>query len=165
MVWRKMMCCVAALLIAGMLVQPASAASYTAYDGTISSTYTTLFRDIVGQVGVLDNYVFFRSGQYEYILVAGDLTYEQDIFTAETATEYKIITNNQYTSQYIYSVTEITDFNFAPGTTLIYSNLGSFPDLVDRGEFYSFATLVLALIALCMFLIRSIFSFTWRRRS
>ena len=151
--------------LAGMvpMALPASAASYNAYDGNLSTTYITIFRDIVGKVSLLDDYVFFRSGQYEYLLVSGDLEFSGGSFTGQTVTVYRIVTDSAYSSTYSYFQTEEIDFSLSPGSGLVYSNLGAYPDLIDRTSLYSFASLILLLACVCMYLVRSIFSFTLRR--
>lgn len=161
---RQRLIVICCCLVAAMLALPAAAqaAQYNIYDGTMSSTQVQVFRDIISKLSILDDYVVFRSGQYEYVMLAGDLTYEQDFFTAETATEFKLLTHNGYNSQYNLTVQEVTDVVLAPGSTIVYSNLGYFPDLVDPGTKYDFAMLSLGVIALMMFLIRSIFSWTYR---
>lgn len=142
----------------------ASAASYEPYDGNMSSTYVTIFRDIVGKIPLTEDYVFFRSGQYEYMLISGDLEYTGGSFTGQAVTVYRIVTDTAYNSRYSYFQTEETNFSLAPGSGLVYSNLGHYPDLIDRGSFYSFASVLLLLVCVCMSLIRSIFNFTMRRR-
>ena len=153
-------------VLAGMvpMALPASAASYTTHDGNISTTYITIFRDIVGKISPLDDYVFFRSGQYEYILVSGDLEYSGGSFAGQSVKVYRIVTDSAYSSTYSYFQTEETAFSLTPGSGLVYSNLGAYPDLIDRTSFYAFASLILLLACVCMYLIRSIFSFTLRRR-
>lgn len=69
---RKVICvaAVCVLLVSGAT---ATANAATAYDGSISSTMI----DIVNKIPLnfSDEYVFFRSGQYEYTLVSSpDLT-------------------------------------------------------------------------------------------
>ena len=139
-------------LLAAVLPQAnaASAASYEAYDGNVSSTYVTLFRDLVGKLPLTDDYVFFRSDQYEYKLVSGDLEYEDGVFSSSEVTVYRVITNTAYNSTYSLFHLEETDFRLAPGKMVVYSNLGHYPELLDRGAFYSLATLILLLA--CVFM-------------
>lgn len=164
MVRRTMitLCCVLAVLLA--VPATASAAEYTPYDGSISSTYTAIFEDVAAKLSLTDDYVFFRSGQYEYMLVAGDLTYDGS-FSGSACDVWYISTNTgSYNTGYVFSKGSLADFSLSPGSALVYSNLGHFPDLVDRGEVYSFAILILLLVAIFLYLIRSIFSFTLRSR-
>lgn len=164
--WTRLRILVAVCTLAVMLAVPAtaSAAEYYPYDGSISSSYTTIFQGIVGKIDLTSDYVFFRSGQYEYMLVEGDLTYDSS-FSGTACTAYRISTNTgTYNNGYVFSQETLESFDLYPGSALVYSNLGPFPDLIDRSVFYSFATLVLLFICMCLYLIRSIFSFTTRRR-
>lgn len=161
---RKMMqkgvvLCALALLLAA----PVRASAYTIYDGNISSTYTTFFRDMLNHRGINDDYLCFRSGQYEYVLLIGDLEYSDGTFTGEKAAEYKITTNNGYNNNsYNYEVTTVRSINLVPGTALLYSNLGNYPELVDPDYYFTFAQLLLIWIVVIMWLIRSIFQFCLR---
>ena len=164
MVWQSlrklfMLGCALAVLLAEPIT--ARAASYTPYDGSISSTYTQVFRDIAGKISPFEDYVFFRAGQFEYMLIAGELEYDGVRFTGESCTVYKIAADSGVTA---YNQEEITDFSLEPGISLVYSNLGPFPDLIDGSQRYTFAVLLLGLVALCMFLVRPFFGFTLRRR-
>jgi len=149
--------------LALMLAAPVRASAYTVYDGNISSTYTSIFRDLLSKRGINDDYVMFRSDQYEYVLLIGDLTYADGAFTGEKATEYKIVTNTGYNSSYTYDVTEVRSVNLAPGSALIYSNLGDYPELQDPDDYFMFAQLLLMWIVVIMWLVRSIFEFTYKR--
>lgn len=158
-------CLVCALAVIVAMPLTASATSYDVYtEGNISTSYAAIFENIVGKVALFSDYVFFRTSQYDYILLVGDLTFENGTFSAETATEYRICFNSGYNSTYTFNEAIVENASVTPGGTLVYSNLGSYPDLIDRGAFYQFAILVLLLICVFMYLIRSIFTFTLRRR-
>lgn len=163
MVRRSLICCIALALLLAVPAQ-ASAAAYDVYDGNISSTYTAIFSSVAAKVSMFDDYVFFRSTQYDYILLVGDFTYESGTFSADEATEYRIYTDSTIGSYYHYTQASVEAVSLTPDTRIVYSNLGPFPDLVDRSTFYDFSILTLLLIFLCMSLIRSIFSFTYRGR-
>lgn len=143
--------------------------AYSVYtDGNISSTYLTYFQDILSGLSPLDDYVFFRSGQYDYTLIVGDLTYADSVFSGKDYTAYTISTNSgtsAYSSVYKYTVTSGSNFSLSVGSYLVYSNLGSYPILEDRSSVYGYATLfLLVVIAVCM-LVRPILNFTYRFRS
>lgn len=158
---RKMIACLMALAALAALPLGASATSYTPYDGSIDSTYTQVFRDVAHKLNPFDDYVFFRAGEYEYMLIAGELEYDGVRFTGESCTVYKIAADSGVTA---YNQEEITDFSLELGISLVYSDLGPFPDLIDGSQRYTFAVMLLGMVALCMVLIRSIFVFTLRRR-
>lgn len=148
------LCCLAAL--------PLAASAATVYEGNISTTYITIFRDIASKLPITSDYVFFRSSQYDYTLVAGDLTYNGSMFSGEDLTQYILKTNSNYNSTYEYGTAQIDTFSLAPGSALVYSNLGSYPDLYDRSD-YTLVGIFFA-IALCFvcYLLRSIFAFNLR---
>ena len=148
------LCCLAAL--------PLAASAATVYEGNISTTYITIFRDIASKLPLTSDYVFFRSGQYDYTLVAGDLTYNGSVFSGEDLTQYLLVTNSSYNSNYEYGVISLDSFSLAPGGALVYSNLGSFPDLYDRSDYTLVGIFFAVALCFCCYLIRSIFDFTLR---
>ena len=150
------LCCLAAL--------PLAASAATVYDGNISTTYITIFRDIVSKLPLTADYVFFRSGQYEYLMVVGDLDYNGSMFTGSDVTQYILVTNGNYNSTYEYGTAHLNSFSLAPSDALVYSNLGNYPDLYDRSD-YTLVGIFFA-IGLCFacYLISKIFDFTLRMR-
>ncbi len=159
---RKMI--ILLLALCALAAVPLSASAAEVYDGTISTTYITIFRDIVGNVELGDDYVFYRSGQYEYTMIAGKLTYDGSTFAADEATSYVLSATNNYNSTYQYYVGSVSSWSLSPGSALVYSSLGSYPELIERGDQYALTTLFVLCIALCMSLIRPVFDFTMRRR-
>lgn len=164
MVRKIIMVLIALCLISAVPIQ-ASAAEV--YEGNISTSYVSIFEDIAEKkVGLFDDYVFYRSGQYDYQMVVGQLALSDNQITSDGSIQiYTISTNNaNYNNIYEYSVTSGSAFSLTPNTNLIYSNLGDYPDLIERSNYYAVATLLVMLIALCIFFVRSIFSFCWRDR-
>ena len=166
MVRKSKIICGFVLALALLLAVPVSASAYQVYtEGNISSTYTGYFRDIIASTSPFDDYVYWRSGQYEYSMVVGQLDFTGGRFySSETCTLYKFTTTSGFNSSFTYSTADINDFNLQVGSALVYSNLGNFPNLTDRGDFYALASLLLLLVALCLYLIRSIFGFSLRHR-
>lgn len=156
-----LVCCALAVVLAQPIT--ASAASYTLYDGELVPSYASIFRDLVGKISPMEDYVFFRSGEYDYTLIAGELECIAGIFEAPVCTVYRLYVSPDGSAGYQLFQSEETDFILETGTGLVYSNLGHYPDLIDQTSFYSFASLVLLLACVGMYLLRSIFSFTLRR--
>lgn len=128
----------------------AQAASYTAYDGNPSNTYITYYRDILAGVPITDNYVVFRSSQYEYIMVTGDLVYNNGLFTSDKeCTTYTIATSGNYNQSYSYNIGSITSFVLDSGDEIVYSDLGNYPQLEERGAKYEVLTTIL-IVAVCV---------------
>lgn len=172
MVWQRLrkysiIVCLS-LFIAFGYSATAHATTYTPYyDGNISSTYLTIFRDIVADLPVNQSYVFFRSGRYDYTLFAGDLKCTDTSFygmsTDTQVTKYNISTNTN-TGSYAYSVDTETNFSLNATNYLVYSNLGNYPRLEERSVDYAFCSLiVISVVALCM-LMRPLFAFVLRFR-
>ena len=139
--------------------------AYTVYEGSFSSTYVTYFRDILAKCSYSDDYVAFRSGQYDYIMVVGDIEYKNGRFTStDTLDLYKFSTNSSYNSNYYLTVSTENNFSLDSNDYIVYSNLGYFPSLSERGEILNYATFF-AIICLCVCsLIRPIFKFNLRSR-
>lgn len=154
---KKMRVLVLICTLAVLLAQPvtASAASYTPYAGPVPEEYREVFGSIAGKISFREDYVFFRSAENEYMMITGDLTYESGSFEAETCTVYRILFQDGAPS---FSQREEFDLVLTVNDALVFSDLGYFPDLIDRSEVYSLATLFLLVIALCMYLINGIFN-------
>ena len=154
---KKMRALVLICTLAVLLAQPvtASAASYTPYAGPVPEEYREVFGSIAGKVSFQKDYVFFRSAENEYMMITGDLTFESGSFEAESCTVYRILFQEGAPS---FSQREEFDLVLTVNDALVFSDLGHFPDLIDRSEVYSLATLLLLVIALCMYLINGIFN-------
>lgn len=172
MVWSRLrsvclaVCFVLVLCVA--MTGQAHAISYTPYNqGNIGSTQLAIFRDIVGNLPINDSYVAFRSGQYDYKLVAGELKADSSsIMCKDTGTTVKVYTintdNNNYNSTYDYTVTTQQNFKLTTGNLLVYSNLGDYPSLEERSVSYAFVTMLcVCVIGLCA-IIRPLFNFVLR---
>lgn len=149
-----------ALLVCALCTQ-ASASTHTIYDeGTISSTYVTYFRDIVSGIGFNENYVAFRSGQYSYSLIVGELEYKNGVISLiSSGREYKFAarSNQSYNATYNYTVTELNNFSVECGDYIIYSDIGDYPQLVERGAKYEIINTTLISIMLVSIVVNRIF--------
>lgn len=152
------------MLIASPIQALADDSIYT--DGNISSTYTTIMEDILQNTKITDDYVYFRDGQYSYTLITGDLDYNGGVFTGSKVERYTITTSTQSYNQSIYRISHTNDTNFRLDASdyLVYSNLGYYPTLIERGYIYDYATLLLLCVGGLSVLIRSLFKFTYRLR-
>ena len=166
MVWKRLILIISIFVIIA-IAMPQNAYGYSVYDeGTLSSTYTTYFRDIMAGIEPNQKYVAYRSGQYSYTLAVGNLSISgTTISSTDTVTLYVYETSSSgYNSQYRYNVSTVTDFNLDVSNYIVYSNLGNYPILEERGVIYEYTTLyIICIIGLCLF-VRSIFAFTYRLR-
>lgn len=118
-------------------------------DGMISSTYLDLARGLIKYVPFGQDYVFARTGQYEYIFSVGD--FEEGFFGS--AEIWKITTGN-YNSNYTFSHYTDGSFSLSVGNGLIYSSVAPYPSL--EGVDYSYALFFVSAFALCLFAVWSI---------
>lgn len=150
------------LLVALCGSMATQALAYTAYDGTPSNTYITYFRDMLSKFSASSDYVVFRASQYEYMLVVGDLAESGNAIRSTGSVDVcSISTNSGYNASYSMSFRTEEDFYLNPGDEIIYSNLGKYPSLEERGDITDYATLyIICACAVCCIL-RSVFE--WRR--
>lgn len=148
------LCALLAIMCAFSAIPQASA--YDVYDGNMSNTYVQYFKDIVGGLKFKENYVAFRSGQYEYTMVTGAITYD-GAFHGSDLTCYTFSNDGNYNSTYTYEVTTIDSFSLNPNNRILYSDLGQFPQLETRGEKYEILATVLIVVLLLGLVIRSFF--------
>lgn len=149
---------VAVLILITAICGTVSAATYDVYEGNLSSTQLTYFRDILGNQSIMDNYVVFRDGQYTYKMVVGDIVYNNNMFTSDKECKvYSIDTGSGYNSYYTYNTTTIDSFVLNTNSRIVYSDLAYFPQLESRGDRYEILTTIILCIAGCCYIIRNIF--------
>lgn len=155
---RKVRVFVAILLLLCATGTVAQAATYDVYDGTPSNTYIQYYRDILGGLSITDNYVVFRADQNKYIMVVGDIVYNNGLFTSdEKCTTYIMQSDGNYNSYYTYTIGSIDSLVLDVNDRIVYSDLGTYPQLEERGAKYEILTTIL-LVAVCVaFVCRSIF--------
>lgn len=127
--------------------------SAVVYDqGTISSTYLEIAKGLIKYVPFNQDYVFARTGQYEYIFAVGD--FNQGF--SGSAEIWKIIVGGYNTN---YSFIHYTDssFSLSVGNGMIYSSIAPYPSL--EGVDFSYALMFISAFALCMFGIWTIIRF------
>lgn len=156
---RKVSCLLAILLLLCATGTVAQAASYTPYDGNPSNTYIQYYKDILAGLPITENYVVFRSGQYEYKMIVGDIVQNNGLFTSET--ECEVYTFSQYDTTYngyyTYSTSTIDSFVLDSENKIVYSDCGGYPELEERGAKYEVLTTIL-IVAICVgYVCRNIF--------
>lgn len=155
---RKVMSGMFVLVLIFAFGVSAQATSYSAYDGTISTTYVTYFKDIVSGIGFKDNYVAFRSDQYTYKMIVGDIEYNSGVFSlVGNGTEYTIEISSGYNSGYTYTAESCNGHTVKAGNEIVYSDLGSYPQLVERGAKYEMLSAVLLVVLMLGFVLRVFF--------
>lgn len=161
---RKITVVLACMLL--LLCGAAATASATdVYQGTISSNFYDIFDDIY--ITASDDYVFFRSGQYEYILLVGDLDYDNNRFDlAGDGKIYKITQNsgNNYNTHYTYEVSDVSSYFLNTKGLLVYSNMGDYPTLNTTDYLYGYLLVFVLVVLSFGFLLRPLFNFVLRLR-
>lgn len=135
-------CAIALIFAFGMTAHGATHNVYQ--EGNPSTTYIQYFRDIVSGIGFNDNYVAFRSGQYTYTMCVGDLEYNNGVISLSgEGGIYTFTQTGNYNSMYSLDYEEISSFSVSADGYIVYSDLGHFPQLVERGAKYEILTAVL----------------------
>lgn len=119
--------------------------SSVVYDeGTISSTYLDIAKGFLKYVPFGEDYVFARTGQYEYIFAVGDF---ENGFNG-TAEIWRLTVGGYNSSYSFYNYID-SSFSLSVGDGLVYSSVSPYPSL--EGVDYSYALLFVSAFALCLF--------------
>lgn len=165
---RSLKACLLACILAIAFAMPLHAASYP-YQGTVSETYVKIFEDVVADVSILDNYVFYRSGENQYSMVVGDIKEEDGYFTVESGDMYTVdyvsVEGTSWNQQGYYSYKHYLDvsWEFDSEDMLVYSDLKGYPKLEERGVTYAFCTVFVFIVFICSLVLWRIFKFVLRK--
>lgn len=149
-----------------LLITSAYAVNYNAYQGSFSSTYLNIFRDVAENLSGED-YVAWRASDEVYCMYIGnDLEENAGTFTGGEGRLLSLSSSrsdsgssyNTYTS---YSMTDISDIRLTTNNVLVYSSIKEYPALKQGGEEYEISLILIIAIALLSFVFIRIFS--WRR--
>lgn len=118
--------------------------SYSVYDGTPSSTYVNYLAACMENKS--DNYVIWRSGQYEYRLAHGsDLRVADGVFTGSVDL-VTLSNSSSYNSTYQMYFSSDSSFTLRNSNDyIIFSNLGNYPDICGGVKSYEVQTIIVAL--------------------
>lgn len=105
----------------------------------VGTSYNSLFSGVVSGLPYGVHYVYYRDGRYDWCLAySSELVLSGSVFTAPSVTLVTYNTDTNYQDQPSYSVSTESDFRLSAGDYLVYSDLGSYPDLYSReGDFYA----------------------------
>lgn len=134
---------------AEMPVPAVSNTIYTVYDsGLPSSQYLDWASGLVKNVPFNQDYVFFRSGQYQYIFATGDYS---SGFSAPSTVYVLHLAENYNGSYEFYSMSD-SAFSLHVGQGLIYSSVTDYPSLLgadySRSILFAFILFCWSLLAL-----------------
>lgn len=127
----------------------------------VGSSNVSIFAGVVSKLPVGDHYVYWRDGQYSYVLAhSRELVYEGGRFTAP---QVQLVTYYTYTGssgQATYSQSTDSNFTLSPGNFLVWSDLGDYPQLeTGKGERDYVQA---AVFALAVFFVFGRFTALWR---
>lgn len=126
----------------------------------VGTTYLSIFQGIAQKLPYGVHYVYYRESQYEYCLAySRDLSLAGSRFTAPTVTvvTYRSISGSG--TQPTYLVAQQSAFSLSAGSYLVWSDLGDYPSLYERGpEDYAKLTCVMLAAMQLFYLWRSLYS-------
>lgn len=135
--------------------------SSTPYASVTDNSYSAVAAKMLLKVAPFTDYVFWRSGQYSYALVVGDLELNGTTFTSgEPVTIYTFQLDTGYSGTYTLSTRSDT-LNLAASSYIVFSNLGYYP-ILDYDSFGASHLAFLVSVACGVLCIRPIFRFVLR---
>ena len=100
----------------------------------LGTSNISIFGPIASKLGYGVHYVYYREGQYKYCLAySPSLSLNGTNFTGENVTVVTYSTSTSTYSQATFTVTEEANFTLSAGSFLVWSDLGNYPTLYDRG--------------------------------
>ena len=134
----------------------ASSSYSSIYSGVApNSAYLDWAAALLPKIGWMDDYVFFRAGQYEYVVAVGDLDWSGGVLSGSDLVLYSLVTTSGYSNDYVYSV-GIGSVRLSVGDDLVYSNLGGFPVLSPL-----WVAMQCIVFSLCVALVCSVLRALW----
>lgn len=129
----------------------ATVAEYDAAEGyNLGTSYLTIFQGMAYKVPFNQHYVYWRNGQYEYCFAYGDIAYDGTFTSTEPVTVVSYATTGNYNGTYTWTTSSDSAFSLSVSDQLVYSDLGDFPDLINRKEQKLNATSCYMLVAVAL---------------
>lgn len=130
-------------------------ANYSVYPGTVSGQPLQLGRDLVSSGISTPHYLFFRGGEYDYYMIIGDLEYNNGSFSFTDADVYQYNYAHTQQNQYYYAMYLRRESGSVsnPYSATLYSDLGSFPQLLDRGGVTLEASILFSVVLLTLYIV------------
>lgn len=100
----------------------------------VGTSNISIFGPIASKLPYGVSYVYWRDSQYEYCLAYSDsLVLNGTRFSADTATVVRYNTNSGYQTQATFTVSTDANFFLDARNYLVWSDLGDYPTLYERG--------------------------------
>lgn len=130
------------------------------YSSVTDNSYSQIAARTILKSGWDDDYVFWRSGQYEYTLAMGDIELSGSTFTGADVDLVRYTLDSGYNGTYRIT-TDVDSLNLNAQDYIVFSNLGKYPLFDNEYVFGRIAVFSLAIIAACYAMSR-ILSFSLR---
>lgn len=156
---RKLM---AVLLCFAVLSAVPISASAAAYDTDIPGDVLPVLRGVLEKnYGLSSNYLVYRDASTsDYVVIIGqDMSLNDGIVTYSGCDKFLV----DSTTALSYKTDLEGSIDLSDGSC-VYSNMGYYPDLIERSDYYEIATLIVLLACVFAVVLRSIFSFCLRSR-
>lgn len=132
------------------------------YGGNFNSTVLGIFDRCQGKIPATADYVAYREGANSYVLVWGDLDYNNGKFTGTVSDGLRCSQSGGAGSYYQLATVSTGAFTLSPSYDVVYSNLGNYPVLDGGGGLYLAALFGAVVIGLLGSAIWKWFKFTLR---
>lgn len=130
-----------------------------AEDYGVGTSNTAIFGPVASKLPYGTNYVYWRNSQYQYCFAySADLQLSGTTFSAPDAVVVTYTTSTGYNSQATFTTASESNFILNAGNYLVWSDLGDYPILYERGEVDYAKT---ACIILCSFGLYYLFHHMW----
>lgn len=129
---------------------------------TPSSSYANYAAALLPKLGFSEDYVFFRSADNEYIFVHGDLSLSGTTFSGESV-DYERFYYGGSSRGYLFD-SGTGSLSLDTGGYVVLSNLGDYPTLSGADASMTHVLVFVSTVALCLFVISRLLSFTLRTR-
>ena len=104
-------------------------------DYGLGTSYTDIFSGVVGKLPLDVHYVYYRASDDVYELAySDDMELSGEVFSAPSAVVISYNVGGGYGRPATFTVGTESGFTCDTGGYLVYSDLGSFPDLINREE-------------------------------
>ena len=113
----------------------------------VGTSNTAIFAGVVSKLDYGQHYVYWREGQYLYCLAySTSLSLAGSRFTADSVQVVQYRSYSGYQSQATFSTYTDSNFSLDAGNYLVWSDLGDYPELYERGaqDYAQLACVILA---------------------
>lgn len=141
-------------------VKAANALSLEPYSSVTNNSYSEIASQTLWKVPFGGDYVFWRSGQYQYCFAYGDIGLSGSTFTGSSVDLVTYTLDSSYSGTYRIANSK-QDLMLNARDYIVFSNLGVYP-LLDAQNVFQKLALWSASVGLVMVFCRSVFSFTLR---